>query len=309
MSLFCSNCGTQANEPGFCANCGTAVKDTAGGVPPSPAQQPQPNYGQPAQPSYGQAPQPNYGQNVGGNAQAGSTSAVTVESMKGGFQETVPFVKEYIKTPSTATESVVNSQNLPLAIALLLIYALSHVLVFNYGYSTVVDGGGFVDLSYSFVSVVIASILFAVAVVVLIGACCFATCHLCNGSADFKEILIAVCVNTIPLTMCQALFLLFAIMESGKLVIGIMFFQMILMMLIIVLISTEVFQCTYTSVASLALTACILVAAYGGFKASVECHKIILKSVEMNGTNVGTEMVKEFENGVDDMFDVFDSLF
>ncbi|MFI3253155.1 MAG: hypothetical protein R3Y63_02270 [Eubacteriales bacterium] len=285
MSLFCSNCGTKVEQAGACPNCQQMI----GSAPTAP------------QGGYAPAPQ----------AAAPAANAVNADSLKSSMKDSVPFAKEYVATPSVATRTVVDNENIPLAVVLFAFFAITHVLTFFLSYSKTCEyfnDMASIDMSVSIVSVILAGLMYAVAIVLLTVGCNYVACHLCNGSADFKEILMAVCVNTIPLTLCQAAVFVFLFLGLVKFAFYVFAFQFVLWILLLILIPVEVFECRYSSVACVAMVACIIVANLAYNKVALESNVYILENIDADGNEY---YIKQMTSTLDDvsMSEVMDEMF
>lgn len=278
MSKFCTTCGTPLEETGACPKCSAA---------PAPEAAP-----------------------------AAATAAAAAENQyvaatKVAVKETIPFAKSYWKTPMEATKEVLAHKNTPLAVVLMVIYALVNGLLVHIIYSkfagfmddivTVWDSSAYCEASL--VANFVAGIVIAAVVLVVTVAIVFLVLKLRQVSGDWKVLLMAVGCNTVALTVALILTIVCIFLGLYKFAAVIFIINVILWMLLTILIPNQIFGVSYNGAAILAGSVAVVVAIYIVLFAGGKMHGYAVGSIE---TNEGT--FSEFYEDIQDveMMDVLE---
>jgi hypothetical protein len=220
MAKFCTFCGKPLPEDGVC-DC--AASQAAGPQAAGPQAAPQ-----------------------AGPQAAPAAENIYVQKTKQAVGESVPFLKEYWKSPMDATVRVLQSNNLALSIVMMVVNALLSGLLliacFNGALSYLQDlFGTHFSSSVPFVSSLIFGILMSVLALALSVLVIFALLKISKINANINYIVMAVGINSVPCSVCLVLALVCALIGWGTGVVIFLALSTIAWAIVGVLVLTRVF--------------------------------------------------------------------
>lgn len=232
MAKFCTYCGKPLPESGICgceaSEAAKAAKEAAASQTPAGVSDPvqAESAAQPSEP-VSESAAPNAPSSSAQSAAGAAPAAenVYIQKTKAAVSQSVPFVKDYWKSPMNATLRVLKEKNLALSIVMMVVNALVTGLFlftclskvtgsFKSMYkemSGLFGGSARVSISTPFFASLLYGILIAVVALALSALALFVLLKIFKINASINNVVMAVGVNSVLCTACLVLSLLCAL--------------------------------------------------------------------------------------------------